>query len=91
MPPHRGRKGTGPMISVTINAPNADIGPHWDDLIGRASPNVFMNPAALLAASETDFAKIRMLLAWHEGPGERKLAGIWALIAGIEGRKTAVV
>jgi CelD/BcsL family acetyltransferase involved in cellulose biosynthesis len=67
------------MISVTIDAPNPDIGPHWDDLVRRASPNVFMNPAALQAARETDFAKIQMLLAWHEGAGQRKLAGIWAL------------
>ena len=67
------------MISVTIDAPNPDIGPHWDDLIRRAPPNVFMNPAALQAACETDFAKIQMLLAWHEGGGQRKLAGVWAL------------
>ncbi len=67
------------MISVTIDAPNPEIGPHWDDLIRRASPNVFMNPAALQAACETDFAKIQMLLAWHEGAGQRKLAGVWAL------------
>ena len=67
------------MISVTIDAPNPDIGPHWDDLIRRAPPNVFMNPAALQAACETDFAEIQMLLAWHEGGGQRKLAGVWAL------------
>jgi CelD/BcsL family acetyltransferase involved in cellulose biosynthesis len=72
-------EGTGPMISVTIDAPNPDIGPHWDDLVRRASPNVFMNPAALQAACETDFAKIQMLLAWHDGAGQRKLAGVWAL------------
>jgi hypothetical protein len=34
----------GPMISVTIDSPDPDIGPHWDDLITRASSNVFMNP-----------------------------------------------
>ena len=67
------------MISVTIDAPNPDIGPHWDDLVRRASPNVFMNPAALQAACETDFAKIQVLLAWHEGAGQRKLVGVWAL------------
>ena len=26
----------GPMISVTIDSPRQDIGPHWDDLVRRA-------------------------------------------------------
>jgi hypothetical protein len=69
----------GPMISVTIDSPNLDIGPLWDDLIRRASSNVFMNPAALQAACETNFARIEMLLAWEEGAPPRKLVGIWAL------------
>ncbi len=69
----------GPMISVTIDSPDPDIGPHWDDLITRASSNVFMNPAALRAACETNFAGIRMLLAWEEGAAPRRLVGIWAL------------
>ncbi|SHH51119.1 Acetyltransferase (GNAT) domain-containing protein [Bradyrhizobium erythrophlei] len=56
-----------------------DIGPHWDDLVRRASSNVFMNPAALQAACVTDFARIQMLLAWEEGAEGRKLVGVWAL------------
>jgi CelD/BcsL family acetyltransferase involved in cellulose biosynthesis len=67
------------MISVTIDSPNPDIGPQWDDLIRRASSNVFMNPAALQAASDTDFARIHMLLAWEEGAVARRLVGVWAL------------
>jgi CelD/BcsL family acetyltransferase involved in cellulose biosynthesis len=67
------------MISVTIDSPNLHIGPQWDDLMARAPSNVFMNPAALKAASQTNFAKILMLLAWEEGTGERKLVGVWAL------------
>ena len=67
------------MISVTIDSPNPNVGPQWDDLVRRASSNVFMNPAALQAASETNFAEIRMLLAWEQGAGERKLVGVWAL------------
>ena len=67
------------MISVTIDSPHPDIGPQWDDLITRASSNVFMNPAALQAACETNFARIKMLLAWAEDTGPRKLVGIWAL------------
>ena len=69
----------GSMISVTIDSPNLDIGPQWDDLIQRASSNVFMNPAALMAACETNFAEIKMLLAWEEDAGQRKLVGVWAL------------
>ncbi len=69
----------GPMISVTIDSPNPDLGPHWDDLVRRASSNVFMNPAALDAACATGFARIEMLLAWEEEAGARKLVGVWAL------------
>jgi CelD/BcsL family acetyltransferase involved in cellulose biosynthesis len=69
----------GPMISVTIDSPIPDLGPHWDDLVRRASSNVFMNPAVLQAACATDFARIRMLLAWEEGADARRLVGVWAL------------
>jgi hypothetical protein len=72
-------KSIGPMISVTIDKPNPDVGPYWDDLARRASSNVFMNPAALQAACGTGFADIRMLLAWEQGGGQRILAGVWAL------------
>ena len=67
------------MISVTIDSPNPDIGPHWDDLVRRASSNVFMNPAAIEAARATGFARIEMLLAWEEDARARKLVGVWAL------------
>lgn len=66
------------MITVTIDSPRADLGADWDDLVARAEPNVFMSPAALLAAMATHFAAIRVLLAWDgEGPA-RKLVGLWA-------------
>lgn len=67
------------MISVMIDSPNPNLGPQWDDLARRASPNVFMNPAALQAACITDFARIRVLLAWEEGKDARRLVGVWAL------------
>ena len=51
----------------------------WADLTKRASPNVFMNPAALTAASEKEFAQVYVLLAWEEGEAPRKLVGVWAL------------
>jgi CelD/BcsL family acetyltransferase involved in cellulose biosynthesis len=67
------------MISVTIDSPRPDSDPQWDDLIRRASPNVFMNPAALNAAGETGFATIKVLRAWEQGGGRRELVGLWAL------------
>lgn len=67
------------MITVTIDSPSLDLGPDWDDLVARASSNVFMNPAALVAARETGFADLRVLLAWQDDNGGRKLVGLWAL------------
>jgi hypothetical protein len=56
-----------------------DIAAAWADLTKRASPNVFMNPAALTAANEIGFAQVYVLLAWEEGEAPRKLLGAWAL------------
>jgi len=67
------------MISVSINPPNIDIAPQWNELIARASPNVFMNPAALCAAAQTGFAKLHVLLAWEQDAGPQRLVGMWAL------------
>ena len=67
------------MVLVTIDSPNHAIAPHWDDLVCRASSNVFMNPAALRAACETDFADVQMLLAWEAGAEPRRLVGAWAM------------
>lgn len=67
------------MISITIDSPGLDVAPQWDDLVRRASSNVFMNPVALKAASDTGFAKILMMLAWEQGAEPRKLVGVWAL------------
>ncbi|WP_309177629.1 GNAT family N-acetyltransferase [Bradyrhizobium sp. Ash2021] len=38
-----------------------------------------MNPAALMAACETGFADIQMMLAWEKGAEPRRLVGVWAL------------
>ncbi|HEY8336118.1 MAG TPA: GNAT family N-acetyltransferase [Tardiphaga sp.] len=67
------------MISVQICPPSLRIATQWDDLVRRASSNVFMNPAALQAACELDFAEIQMLLAWEEGATPARLVGLWAL------------
>jgi hypothetical protein len=66
------------MISVNICSPTLDLVAPWDDLVQRASPNVFMNPVALTVANETGFARIRVLLAWDDGTEPRKLVGMWA-------------
>src|SRR3954468_19057006 len=67
------------MISVTIDSPSLGVIPPWDDLVRRASSNVFMNPAALKAAHDTGFAEIVILLAWEQGAELRKLVGVWGL------------
>jgi hypothetical protein len=67
------------LISVTIDSPSLGAVPQWDDLVQRASSNVFMNPAALKAAHDTGFAQIVMLLAWEQGAEPRKLVGVWGL------------
>ena len=67
------------MVSVTIDSPNLAVAPYWDDLVRRASSNVFMNPAALTAACETGFSDIKVLLAWEHGAEPRRLVGVWAL------------
>lgn len=67
------------MISVTICSPRLHIAREWDDLARRASPNVFMNPAALNAAHDSGFADIRVLLAWDDSAEPARLVGLWAL------------
>jgi CelD/BcsL family acetyltransferase involved in cellulose biosynthesis len=74
-----GPQGIVAMISVSICSPTMDIAAAWADLTKRASPNVFMNPAALAAASGTGFAQVYVLLAWQEDEAPKKLLGVWAL------------
>jgi CelD/BcsL family acetyltransferase involved in cellulose biosynthesis len=67
------------MISVSICSPSSDIAAAWADLAGRASSNVFMEPAALRVAEATGFADVRLLLAWDDAARPRRLVGLWAL------------
>jgi CelD/BcsL family acetyltransferase involved in cellulose biosynthesis len=67
------------MISVTICSPSESLKAPWSDLVQRAAPNPFMNPAALKAAEATDFAIVRVLLAWDVGAESRQLVGAWAV------------
>jgi Acetyltransferase (GNAT) domain len=76
---HHAAQGALSMVSVTIDSPNQLKAADWHDLVRRASSNVFMNPAALQAACEADFADIQMMLAWEEGTAPRRLVGVWAM------------
>jgi CelD/BcsL family acetyltransferase involved in cellulose biosynthesis len=68
-----------PLIYVNVRPAGFDLRPHWESLAERASPNVFMDPAALDAATDTEFAKLRVLLAWDVGVTPKRLVGLWAL------------
>jgi CelD/BcsL family acetyltransferase involved in cellulose biosynthesis len=67
------------LISASICLPGQDLIEIWNDLAARLDTNVFMHPAALLAAAETAFAKIHVLLAWDEKTTPRRPVGFWAL------------
>lgn len=67
------------MISVTRRSPDAVSAAEWDDLVQRASANVFMNPAALKAAADTLFAVVHVLLAWDMAVEPPRLVGLWGL------------
>jgi CelD/BcsL family acetyltransferase involved in cellulose biosynthesis len=66
------------MVNVTVCSTGLDVAADWDDLAQRASVNVFMHPIALNAAHATKFAKLHVLLAWHEAAEGKKLVGLWA-------------
>jgi CelD/BcsL family acetyltransferase involved in cellulose biosynthesis len=65
-------------IYADIRLPDLSIAAAWDDLVRRADGNVFMSPAALVAANISQFAKIHVLQAWDQS-SEPRLVGLWAL------------
>jgi CelD/BcsL family acetyltransferase involved in cellulose biosynthesis len=67
------------LIAVSICSPGRDLIEPWNGLAARLESNAFMHPAALLAATETGFAKIHVLLAWDEETTPRRPIGFWAL------------
>lgn len=69
----------GGLITATVCSPGLDLIEPWNDLAARLESNTFMHPAALLAATETGFAKIHVLMAWDEEAKPRRLVGFWAL------------
>jgi CelD/BcsL family acetyltransferase involved in cellulose biosynthesis len=66
-------------VTVSFGSPDQDIAEHWMALSGRAAVNVFMNPAALMAAHTTGIAEVFMLLAWTQDAQPKRLVGIWAV------------
>ncbi|HEY1227015.1 MAG TPA: GNAT family N-acetyltransferase, partial [Ramlibacter sp.] len=50
----------------------------WAELLRRGTPNVFLHPAALAAATNAGLAPLRVLQAWH-GDSPRRLVGLWAV------------
>jgi CelD/BcsL family acetyltransferase involved in cellulose biosynthesis len=66
-------------IRVEIGSPDLAIAAQWQDLVARAAPNVFMDPAALLAADALAFARIFVLLAFDDSIEPSRLVGLWAL------------
>jgi CelD/BcsL family acetyltransferase involved in cellulose biosynthesis len=68
-----------PKIYLELCRPEPALEPLWNDLIGRASANVFMAPAALQAAQACGVASIHVLLAWQDSGAGKRLVGWWAL------------
>jgi CelD/BcsL family acetyltransferase involved in cellulose biosynthesis len=73
------QRAKGRLISVSVCSPGRDLIEPWNDLAARVESNAFMHPAALLAATDTGFAKIHVLLAWDEETTPRRPVGFWAL------------
>lgn len=74
----------GIVIEVARGARLAEIEADWRDLVARAdAPNVFMNPALVRLAGDTQpGARCVALLAWQETADRRRLAGVWAFTIG---------
>ncbi|GKQ49667.1 GNAT family N-acetyltransferase [Bradyrhizobium sp. Ce-3] len=70
------------LISACSYVPSAELCGPWDELVTHAEGNAFMHPAALLAAAETGFAKIHVLIAWDEAVEPHCPVGFWALREG---------
>ncbi len=68
-------------LHVEIRAPDVDLVPHWRDLVGRASANVFVDPVGLKAVREAAFAQPFVMLAWDTAEEPAKLVGLLALRA----------
>ncbi|MEO8669049.1 MAG: GNAT family N-acetyltransferase [Bauldia sp.] len=68
-----------PGIEVEVTAGPVDLGGSWNELVGRAAPNVFMDPAGLNAVPAKAFARTHVFTAWDRSTSENRLVGVWAL------------
>jgi CelD/BcsL family acetyltransferase involved in cellulose biosynthesis len=71
-------------VEIAGAARLAEVDAAWADLLTRAdAPNVFMDPALVRIADETEpQARHRALLAWKGIDGKRQLVGVWAFAIG---------
>ena len=71
-------------VEIAGAARLAEVEAAWTDLLTRAdAPNVFMDPALVRIADETEpQARHRALLAWKRIDGKRQLVGVWAFAIG---------
>jgi CelD/BcsL family acetyltransferase involved in cellulose biosynthesis len=76
----------GKAVSVEVACAGrlADIRTGWTDLLRRAAePNLFMDPALIVAAHDADpDGGHRALLAWTSVDGRKQLTGLWAFSLG---------
>lgn len=68
-----------PQIVVEISPSGLDLGTDWRDLVGRATPNVFMHPAMTKALHAAGFDGVVTLTAWDRSTDLARLVGIWTL------------
>lgn len=67
------------VIEVEIRTGVVALADNWRLLARFASPNVFMDPAALSAVHESGIEQPVTLLAWEKVEANRTLVGVWAL------------
>ncbi|HJW79466.1 MAG TPA: GNAT family N-acetyltransferase [Beijerinckiaceae bacterium] len=74
------RAGGGIAVEIVDADAFAGLALPWRALVAEAAePNVFMEPALVLAAQLADRSTpIKVLLGWRSGPDGRQLAGAWA-------------
>jgi len=65
------------FVEIVRGRPSPELDTAWDDLLIRAdTPNVFMQPRIIRAA--TPDRQVVTLLAWRQDGRHRQLAGFWA-------------
>ncbi|MGH6664953.1 MAG: GNAT family N-acetyltransferase, partial [Pseudolabrys sp.] len=82
-PRARSDAATNIAVETVTSARLAEIQIEWRDLIARADvANVFMHPLLLALSACYPDSHIRILLAWQNSGGRKRLAGFWAFAAG---------